>query len=235
VVVPVVAFVSPKGGVGKTTAATILACQLARQADVVVIDADVNRPVAAWAALQGAPDRLQVVSEGISEETIVDRIEEAAERAPFVIVDCEGSANLTVAYAIGSADLVVVPMGGSQLDAAQAARALQLVKRAEKQGRRTIPHAILMTRTPPVIRSRTLTSIHDSLRQHGVALFDTELNERDAFRAMFSFGGSLDALDPAQVGGLEKARLNARDFAAEVVAMLKGQGAQASAPAREVA
>ena len=230
---PVIAFVSPKGGVGKTTSATLLATQLARQADVIMIDADPNRPVAAWAKLQALPARMRVISEGITEDTIDAKIAEAAEPAPFVIVDCEGSANLMVADAIAAADRVVIPMQGSQLDASQAARALQLVKRAEKH-RGRIPHAILLTRTPPVIRSRTLTSIHEQLRQHGVALFETELNERDAFRAMFSFGGTLETLDPTQVGGLEKARANARDYAAEVVAMLKGQGAS-PAPALAVA
>ena len=49
---PVISFISPKGGVGKTTAATILTTQLARKAKVIVIDADPNRPVAAWAQLQ---------------------------------------------------------------------------------------------------------------------------------------------------------------------------------------
>ena len=232
---PVITFVSPKGGVGKTTAATLLACQLARQADVVMLDSDVNRPVAAWAKLKGAPERLQVISEGISEQTIVDRIDEAAAEATFVIVDCEGSANLTVAYAVGAADLVVIPMGGSQLDAAQAARALQLVKLAERQGRRTIAHAILLTRTPPAVRSRTLNAIHDQLRSSGVGLFATELHERDAFRAMFSIGGSLDTLDRAHVGGLDNARANVQAYAAEVVAMLRGQGTASTAPAREVA
>ena len=233
---PVIAFVSPKGGVGKTTSATLLATQLASQAQVVVIDADANHPVAAWAKLRGCPANLRVVSEGITEETIVDRIDEAASDAPFVIVDCEGSANLTVAYAIGTADLVVIPMQGSQLDASQAARALQLVKRAERQGRRTIPHVILLTRTPAAIRSRTLTSIHEQLRQHGVALLQTELHERDAYRAMFSFGGTLDTLDPDHVGGLDKARVNARAYAAEIVALLKAkEGAPTRTPEREVA
>lgn len=232
---PVITFVSPKGGVGKTTAATLLGCQLARQADVVMLDADVNRPVAAWAKLQGPPARLRVMSEGISEQTIVDCIDEAAADATFVVVDCEGSANLTVAYAVGTADLVVIPMGGSQLDASQAARALQLVRTQEKLLKRKIPHAVLLTRTPPAVRSRTLGAIHEQLRSSGVGLFATELHERDAFRAVFSIGGSLDALDRAHVGGLDNARANVQAYAAEVVAMLRGQGAPSAAPAREVA
>ncbi|WP_313228507.1 ParA family protein [Sphingobium yanoikuyae] len=44
---PTIAFISPKGGVGKTTAALLLASQLARGAKVSVIDADPNHPIAA--------------------------------------------------------------------------------------------------------------------------------------------------------------------------------------------
>jgi chromosome partitioning protein len=230
---PVISFISPKGGVGKTTAATLLATQLARKSPVIVIDADPNRPVEAWSKLAGLPDNLRIVSDA-NQENIIDRIDEAAQEVPFVIVDCEGTASLTVAYAIGSSDLVIVPTQGSQLDAKQAARAVSLVKNEEKRARRPIAHAVLLTRTNPVIKTRTLGHVHEQLTTHGVRVFETQLNEREAFRAMFSFGGALETLDPANVGNLDKAIMNARAFAGEVVAMLKGATAQAD-QAAEVA
>ncbi len=42
---PTIVFVSPKGGVGKTTAALLLASELARAAPVTVVDADPNHPI----------------------------------------------------------------------------------------------------------------------------------------------------------------------------------------------
>lgn len=217
---PVISFISPKGGVGKTTAATLLATQLARQARVVVIDADPNRPVANWAKLSGCPENLAVVSD-VNQENILDHIDEAQAQVPFVVVDCEGTASLTVAYAIGASDLVVVPTQGSQLDAKEAARALALVKNEEKRSRRTIIHAVLLTRTNPIIKPRTLAHVHRELVSHGVRVFRCDINEREAFRALFSFGGTLEGLDPNQVSGVEKAVNNARAFTAEVVSMLK--------------
>ena len=75
---PVIAVSSPKGGAGKTTAVTLLATELAeRGAPVTVIDADPNKNVVDWSKLPGKPDNLTVVGE-VSEETIVDRIEEEA-------------------------------------------------------------------------------------------------------------------------------------------------------------
>jgi chromosome partitioning protein len=51
------------------------------------------------------------------------------------------------------------------------------------------------------------------------------MHEREAFRAIFSFGGTVESLSPDQVGGLDGAVKNARQFATEVVAMLKQQPA----------
>jgi len=217
---PTIAFISPKGGVGKTTAATILATQLARRAPVIVIDADPNQPVDAWAKLGNTPEQLSVVTK-VTQETILDQIDDAVTKAPFVIVDCEGTSSLTVAYAISAADLVVVPTQGSQLDAKEAARALSLVKKQERTTRRVIPHAVLLTRTAVAVRSRSLAHVQSELQRHGVRLFEAELNEREAFRAMFSFGGSLETLDPVAVRNIDKAIANARAFTAEVVQMLR--------------
>ncbi|MEP6647971.1 MAG: ParA family protein [Saprospiraceae bacterium] len=228
---PVISFISPKGGVGKTTAATLLATQLARKAKVVVIDADPNRPIAAWAKLAGKPDNLEIVTDA-NQENIIDKIDAASREAPFVVVDCEGTASLTVAYAIGASDLVIVPTQGSQLDAKQAGRALVLIKNQEKQARRRIAHAVLLTRTSPALKPRTLGHIQDQLQEHGVLVLNAQLNEREAFRAMFSFGGTLETLTPDQAGNVERAIGNARAFAAEVVDLLKRAG-EGDSPASE--
>src|SRR5581483_10397717 len=45
---PTIAFVSPKGGAGKTTSAFLLATALAKTYDVTVIDADPNHPIKTW-------------------------------------------------------------------------------------------------------------------------------------------------------------------------------------------
>ncbi|MEN0073141.1 MAG: ParA family protein [Paracraurococcus sp.] len=218
---PSIVFASPKGGAGKSTSAVILACELARRgAAVAIIDADPNRPVSAWARRPGRPEGLEVIADA-TEETVIDAIEGAAARVPFVIVDLEGTASLTVAYAISRADLVIIPSQGSQLDAAEAAKAIRLIRQQERAFARRIPHAVLFTRTSAAIRPRTLQHIRSEFDAHGVPALQTQMHEREAFRAIFSFGGTVDGLKPGQVSGLEGAVKNARAFAAEVVAMLR--------------
>src|SRR5829696_6566734 len=191
---PTIVFASPKGGAGKSTSAVVLASELAlRVAQVVVIDADPNRPVSQWVKRPGKPETLAVLSD-VTEATIIDEIEAAAARVPFVIVDLEGTASMTVAYAISRADLVIVPVQGSQLDAAEAAKAIRLIRQQEKAFGRAIAYAALLTRTSAAIKPRTLQHIRAELEGAGVPIFETQMHEREAFRAIFSFGGTVDDL-----------------------------------------
>jgi len=218
---PTVVFASPKGGVGKSTSAVVLATELAQKgAAVTVIDADPNHPVSHWAKRPGCPEALTVIGD-ISEETIIDTIEDASARTAFFVVDLEGTASMTVAYAISRADLVVIPVQGSQLDAAEAAKAIRLIRQQEKAFARRIPYAILFTRTSTAIRPRTFQHIRREFSEHDVPAFTTQMHERDAFRAIFSFGGTLELLDPTQVGNVAAAVNNARAFASEVIAKLR--------------
>jgi chromosome partitioning protein len=219
--VPTIVFASPKGGAGKSTSAVILATEFAlKGAAVTVIDADPNKPVSQWAKRPGRPENLIVLAD-VTEETVIEEIEAAAQTTPFVIVDLEGTASMMVAYAISRADLVVIPTQGSQLDASEAAKAIKLIRQQEKAFGRKIPYAILFTRTSAAIRPRTLGHIQSEFRKHSVLAFGAHMHERDAYRAIFSFGGTLESLNPQQVSNLPAAIANAREFAAEVLCMLR--------------
>lgn len=226
---PTVVFASPKGGAGKSTSAVVLATELAqRGAAVTVIDADPNHPVSQWARRPGCPETLAVIRD-ISEESIIDTIEAASARTTFVVVDLEGTASMTVAYAISRADLVVIPVQGSQLDATEAAKAIRLIRQQEKAFVRRIPYAVLFTRTSAAIKPRTFQHIRSEFSDHGAPAFETQMHERDAFRALFSFGGTLESLDPMQVSNVEAAVSNARAFAGEVIAKLRQETPQTKA------
>jgi len=218
---PTVVFASPKGGVGKSTAAVLLASELASHGgSVTMFDADPNRPLTQWSSRPGKPEKLSVVAtEG--EDSIIDMIEKAALKSTFVIVDLEGTASMMAGYAMSRADLVIVPTQGSHLDAAEAVKAVKLVKAQERAFQKKIPFAILFTRTSAAIRPRTLQSIEAEFFQNQIPMFGSQIHERDAYRAIFAFGGTLAGLDPAQVSNLPAAKANARAFAQEVIETLK--------------
>jgi chromosome partitioning protein len=216
---PTIAFVSPKGGAGKTTSAFLLSTALAKLYDVTVIDADPNHPIKTWAAGGNTPSRLSIVSDA-NEDTIIERIEGAATKTPFVIVDLEGTASKIVIYAISQADFVIIPTQGSQLDANEASRAIRVVLQSQKMTKTAKPYAVLLTRTNSSIRTRTQAHIQNGLIGAGIPVLETELNERDAFRAVFSFQQTLDGLSATDVPNLDKAKTNVEEFAREILARL---------------
>ena len=221
---PTIAFVSPKGGVGKTTSAFLFATAVAsaRVYDVTIIDADPNHPIKTWAAGGNTPSRLSIVSDA-NEDTIIERIEDAATKTPFVVVDLEGTASKIVIYAISQADFVIIPAQGSQLDANEASRAIRVVLQSAKMTGKAKPYAVLLTRTSSLIRTRGLAHIQKGLIDAGIPVLETELNERDAFKAIFSFQQTLDGLSAADVPNLDKAKRNVWEFVHEVVERLKAE------------
>lgn len=218
---PVIAFANPKGGAGKTTTALLLATELAaKKAAVAVIDADPEKWISQWGRLEGKPANITIISD-VTEETVVDAIEAAERDAQFVIVDLEGTASLMVSNAIGMADLVVIPIQGSSMDAKGGAKTIRLIRNQEKMSRRKIAHCVVLTRTSAAITSRALRNVSEQLQAGGIEIFATAIVERAAYKDLFDYGGTLATLDPTRTSNLDKATQNAREFAGEVVSKLK--------------
>lgn len=226
---PTVAFVSSKGGVGKTTASLLTALGLASRgrdggpATVVMVDADPNLPLVRWAALPGRPERVTVLP-APQAAMLPAQIRQARigkddlTRADWVVVDTEGGARPAMHTAIRLADLVITPSGPSMLEAVEALKVIGIVREAEKTLGRAIPHACVLTRIPAAVRPRSVRTVVEQLKAAGVQVVGTPLIEKEAFRQLFSEGGSLDTLDPKMVSGIASARVNLDLFADDVAA-----------------
>lgn len=218
---PVICFASTKGGAGKSTSALLLAGELEHAgARVALIDADLSRrPIAAWSRLPGRPEAISVVaSEG--EKTILDEIDAARTDAPWVIVDLEGIASRLVSYAVGQADLVVIPAREQHQDAQAALDTAAEVARDAKATRRTIPLAVVLTQTSAV-KDRTARHVAQELRSSDLPVLHTEISTRGAYSAIWSLGGTVRILDPSAVRSIEPAVANAEAFATELVGILR--------------
>ena len=216
---PVITLLSPKGGVGKTTAALLLAIELAEGgATVTIVDADPNFPIAKWGAMPGRPEGIQVVQE-IDEDAIIDTIDAAQKQSRFVIVDLEGRASARVTNTLQMTHLAIVPMQGSVLDSDQAARAFQSIRRASKAAQREIAFASVFTRTPASdrIRSRVSQQIADSVQAGGIKTLPTSIAERTVYRSLFAQGGTLGDLKGTSKSAIDSARANAASFAHDVL------------------
>ena len=217
---PVVTVASPKGGAGKSTASVILATELAHAgAEIVLLDCDPNRSATIWASKSALPPRITVQSE-VGESEIVRTIKAQDADGRIVIVDLEGVASRLVSRAISQADLVLIPMRATTLDATIGIRALALVQEEEEALGRTIRHAVVFTMTKAIV-SKQHKGIEASLAGQGVDIVHPGLMERAAFSALFEFGGDLRSMPPQ--GKIEAAQENAAAFAKAVYNRITAQ------------
>lgn len=217
----VIVFASPKGGAGKSTSAVLLAAALSTNGTAVtLIDADPNAPVGRWGKTRETTGTLDVI-DGVTEKTIIDVIEAADAQSEYVVVDLEGTGSTSTIYAISRADLVVIPTQASVLDAYEAVATIRAIALQEKAFKKKIKSVVLFTRTSAAIRPRLLTSLAAEFVSNGTRVMNTQLHDRDAFRALFTFGGTLENLESSQVRNVPAAMVNAQAFADEICLILE--------------
>jgi chromosome partitioning protein len=217
----VVAFVSPKGGAGKTTAALVLALGLAERGQrVAIIDADPNRPLLHWSTMADRPGGI-AVHPAPTPPDVRDAYGDARRQGvDWIILDTEGSERGAMAFMTVRPDLVLMPMAGSLMEAVQAVKAADMVKAFSHRSRREIPHRCLLTRIPPLIRTRSLKALVERVRNHQIDFLPTALLEKEAFRALFLMGGGFETLEANGVSGVATARANASAYVDAVLELL---------------
>lgn len=217
----VVSMMTTKGGAGKTTGTLILGTVLAEQgASVCLIDADPNQPLMKWAKDANIPPSMTIIGD-VTEENIIETIEEQSAKNSFVIVDLEGSANLSTGYAITSSDLILIPLQPSKLDADEAAKTLKFIVRQGRSSGKEMPARVFWSRVPAAYVTRSARDIGTQFEEAGIRFLEARIVEREAFKGIVNFGETLEKLADDQVPSLENARANAAMFVAEVIALLK--------------
>jgi chromosome partitioning protein len=217
---PVISFANAKGGAGKTTAALLLATELAHQGyRVGILDADPQRWITQWHESSGPQHNIEVISE-ISVASIQGHLRELSRTADYTIIDLAGARDAIVTTAIGLSDHVMIPVQGCAMDAKGAAQILDLIALMESAGRLKIAHSVVLTRVASMVTTRALLAIKGLLSARGVNVMDTPIVERSAFREIFDCGGTLYSMDAARISNLDKAHENVQAFAAEVRRLL---------------
>jgi chromosome partitioning protein len=217
---PTIAFVSSKGGVGKTTSALLLALGLAERGhSVAMVDSDPNLPLKAWGALPGKPDKIKLFH-APNFQDLPGELRGAKAVADWVVIDTEGGAPRMGGLAIANADLVITPLAASQLDAREAVKVAGQVAEVSKREQRVIPLVCLFARTPAGVR-RSFQEVRTILDEAGIPTLAIALSDKEAFRALFFRGGALDGLNRRQVSGVTAAKALVEEFTEEVSALLR--------------
>lgn len=222
----VLTVMNPKGGSGKTTTALLIAQEMAQQgATVCLIDADPAGWLTQWHILPGVPENIRFSVEN-NPSRIAQEIQAQKAENDLVVIDVEGSANLTVGTAVGISDFVLIPMQGSVFDASGAVQSIELIKSQELIARRTIPYSVVITRTNAAVKTRSYSAVREALESHNANILETTIVERAAYRELMERGGTLYSMDRSKVSNLEKAVENSQALTREVMRTWQLQNSQ---------
>ena len=147
-------------------------------------------------------------------KTLVGIIRAAELENDIVLIDVEGSANMTVPVAIAHAHYVAIPANPSAADVEDAIETVALVNDIPNTSGGPPVHAVLWTRVPTTgFRTGEFTALVKQLDEAGIPVCPVVLSERSAHKSLISYRTTLDRLPKDEVPSLDKARDEGRALA----------------------
>jgi chromosome partitioning protein len=182
-----IAICSWKGGCGKTTLCTALAVNLAAaRYRVAVIDADPNQAFITWHKIAEAPPL--TVTSCIDHNEIVSHAAAQAETHDVTLIDTAGFANQTAVFAIGAADLVLIPAMPDRNSVLEARKTARQVDSVSQIARRSIPYRVVLSRWDP--RGLSERAAIEDIEGSSLPRLAWHLSDLSAYQK-YTFSGSM--------------------------------------------
>ena len=201
----IITIATSKGGAGKTTLAQVLAGTIADNGhSVAAIDADYNHSFSDWVTtFKRYP--ISVECE-LDETNIIPLADRLAEENDLLVIDTAGAAMQATVFAIGCADLVLIPCQLSSADVVEAVKTKQLIDSAAAMTKQSILTRVVLTDYQP--KTVIAGHVETELASCGLEVMPTKLNRLVAFKEMTFSGevpsdGSARTLIDGLVGDIE--------------------------------
>jgi len=164
------AFVSGKGGTGKTTSSVFMASLLHRQGRTLAIDADPQGSLMGWSAARG---ELPFTVVSMPTAHIHRQIRDLAADYEHVVIDTPPGDMAIIRSAVLAVPLVIVPVSTTGLDIAQLRPTWEVLADLEPTHPLGLAVGILLTRTRRSTRSRR--EAREVLVELDYPILDTEI------------------------------------------------------------
>jgi chromosome partitioning protein len=182
-----------KGGAGKSTTIACLACHWHKAGrKVALVDADPNQTLTRWHGKGNVLSEMALKTV-LDEHEVISTIAELADGHDIVLVDCAGFGNQAMVFAIGAADLVLIPVMTDEANVFEALRTRKIVASASALTRRTIPARTLLCR---VKRSAIASHARQQLTTLQAEPLESQIHDRVIFQEATFHGSAPNALEP---------------------------------------
>jgi len=200
----VIACVSQKGGVGKTTLALGAAAYITRQgATAALVDADPQRTAVTWAALR-EEEAFPISAPPPAPEAVLSEIERWERECRYVVVDGPPRAEALSRAAIIASDLVLLPVEASGASDWAVATTVAQVREAQAL-RPDLQVAMVLSRYVP--RTVIAREIRQHVAEHGVRLLRSGVASRVQLAEALTMGRTIFEWAPRSHAAKEIAAL----------------------------
>lgn len=208
----VIGVLNQKGGAGKTTVATNLACWLHGEGrKVLLVDLDPQGSASEWGETRETPDALPVVGMGAKVARDLPRVSGGYD---YVIIDGAPQINELAAPAVKASDVVLIPCQPSPFDIYSCATLVDLIAARQEVTDGHPKSAFVVSR---VIKNTHLSrEVREALAEYELPIFDAHTTQRIAY-ADCAKGGSVMDLPET-----DKARLEIEALGREMLEFIDG-------------
>lgn len=180
------AVVNTKGGVGKTTAAVHLATMLATTGKTLLIDGDPQASAASWAVWRReAEHKTSPTTTCLTGKAILSEGKGLAAGFVHTVVDAGGRDSAGLRAALLLANVAIIPVGASNLDAAAMTDLLEIVELAREYNP-DLNVRVLLSRVDP--RTKDTGDMLEFLTEQKLHVLETRVCERVAYRRAIGEG-----------------------------------------------
>ena len=170
------AVVNLKGGTGKTTSATALACALNARGRTLLVDADPQGSALAWSEEASFP----FPTIGLPVRDLHTRLVQIGPDYDHIVIDTPPGIQAIVRSSVLAADTILIPLAPSGVELRQMGPTFQLLAELE-------PHTPVLRVLLTQVHTRTVASrvARDLLAHVEVPLLQTEVPHRQSYRTAF--------------------------------------------------
>lgn len=183
----IITMASSKGGAGKTTVAQMIIGSVHNLGySIGVIDCDANGTLSTW--LNTVSDMAIDVQPVLEENKIVAEARKMNRKHDLVIIDTAGAQSQATLFAVGCADLVLIPVQMSNSDVIEAIKTHRMIRSAGELAGREIPTRVVYTDYTP--KTNIAKQVRKKIRKNGLDAMDTRLHHLVAYKEL-TFDGKI--------------------------------------------